>query len=145
MPTWSKEQLENALQKIRSSNGKSSIRSTAHKYGIPVTTLHNHLRKTSTTVGAGRPTVLTSEEEREIVYCCQVLQEVGFGLTRAGVSRVVHDYVTDIGRHHPFYEGVPGKHWWSGFLARWPSLVQWKPQHLPKQRALASNSHTVQE
>ena len=55
------------------------------------------------------------------------------------MSRVVCDYVTDVGRHHPFYEGVPGKHWWSGFLARWPSLAQRKPQHLPKQRAVASN------
>ena len=145
MPKWTKEDLEKALKDIRSSRGKSSIRSTAYKYGIPVSTLHNHLRKTSTTVGAGRPTVLTFEEEKEVVYCCQVLQEVGFGLTKEIVSRVVRDYVTDISRHHPFYEGVPGKHWWSGFLARWPSLVQRKPQHLPKQRAIASNSHTVQE
>ena len=118
MPKWEKEQPEKALEEIKSRKGKSSIHAAAQKYGIPVTTLHNHLRKTTTTVGAGRPTVLTSEEEREIVYCCQVLQEVGFGLTKEVVSRVVCDYVTSIGHHHPFYEGVPGKHWWSGFLAR---------------------------
>ena len=87
---------------------------------------------------------MTFKEEKEVVSCCQVLQEGGFSLTKE-VSRTVCDYVTDIGCHHPFYEGVPGKHWWSGFLTSWPSLVQRKPQNLAKQQAIASNSHTVQE
>ena len=38
MPKWRKEHLEKALQDIRSSYGKSSIRSTAHEYEIPATT-----------------------------------------------------------------------------------------------------------
>ena len=59
-----------------------SVYSIVKKYGVPFSTLHDHLLKKDTQVGAGRPTILTHEEEREIVYPCQVLQEMGFGLTR---------------------------------------------------------------
>ena len=34
---------------------------------------------------------------------------------------------------------VPGRLWWEGFLSRWPTLVQRKPQHLLAQ--CAGGSH----
>ena len=46
-------------------------------------------------IGAGRPTVLTEAEEREIAITCQVLQELGYGLTREIVARVVHAFLED--------------------------------------------------
>lgn len=44
-------------------------------------------------VGGGRPTVLTSDEEKEIVTTCQILQELGFGVTRDIVTKVIAEYL----------------------------------------------------
>ena len=46
-------------------------------------------------VGAGRPTILTTAEEKEIVVTCQVLQELGYGLTREIVTDVVSTFLRD--------------------------------------------------
>lgn len=46
-------------------------------------------------VGAGRTTVLTTAEEKEIVVTCQVLQELGYGLTREIVTGVVSTFLRD--------------------------------------------------
>ena len=55
-----------------------SVRSVAKKDGVPPSTLHRHVQAESN-IGAGRPTVLLPAEEKEIVYSCQVLQEMALG------------------------------------------------------------------
>ena len=94
-------------------------------------------------VGAGRPSVLMLTEEREIVVTCQVLQELGYGLTRNIVTDVVTKFLKDSHRKSPFKDGIPGPDWWEGFLHRWPSLSQRKPQHLSAKRASAVSSATL--
>ena len=44
----------------------SSMRSVTHKFGIPPTTLHDHLSGKSSKVGAGGLTVLPISEEWEM-------------------------------------------------------------------------------
>ena len=144
MPKWLTEQLHAALQEFED-NTKVSLRSVAKKYRIPPTTLHDHVQKTVSEHRPGKPTILTEDEEREIVYCCQVLQELGFGLTKENVTSVVCSYLTNAGRSNPFTNGRPGRDWWGRFLKRWPNLKQRKPQNLPKQQALAGNPHTIME
>lgn len=68
-------------------------------------------------MGAGRPTILTPQEEKELVVTCQVLQSMGFEVTREIVGMVVQDYLHDPpeqGRH--FGGNAPGFDWWQGFL-----------------------------
>ena len=136
-----KENLRAALQELEKNKGVS-VRSVAQKFGVPPTTLQRHVN-TDSQIGAGRPTVLTHAEEREIVYSCQVLQEMGFGMTRDMVGSIVVDYLSTVGRDNPF-NGQPGYKWWKGFLQRFPQLVDRKPQHLPKHRAIAGTEATVQ-
>ena len=69
---WTKESLTAAVEKVKS--GELSQNKAAKLYGIPITTLHDHMHGLASKVGAGRPTTLTYEEEKEIVYSCQVLQ-----------------------------------------------------------------------
>ena len=94
-------------------------------------------------VGAGKPTVLTPVEEQEIVVTCQVLQELGYGLTREIVTDVVSTFLKDQERPSPFKAGIPGPDWWQGFLGRWPSLSERKPQHLSAKRAMAASPETL--
>ena len=67
MPKWSKEQLELAVAKVKAK--QLSMRKAAETYGVPVSTLHSHVHSIPEKVGA----VLTRQEEKEIVYTCQVI------------------------------------------------------------------------
>ena len=136
-----KENLRAAQQELEKNKGVS-VRSVAKKFGVPPTTLQRHVN-TESQIGAGQPTVLTHAEEREIVYSCQALQEMGFGTTRDMVGSIVVDYLSTVGRDNPF-NGQPGYKWWKGFLQRFPQLVDRKAQHLPKHRAIAGMEATVQ-
>ena len=91
------------------------------KYGVPSSTLHTHLQKEDTHIGAGRSNILTPAEEREMEISCQVLQELRFGLTRETVGAIVIDYSSTIGCDNLFH-GQPGPHWWRGFQAQHPNL-----------------------
>ena len=67
----------------------------------------------------------------------------GFGVDRIIVGRVVRDYLKSQAKENPFKDGVPGKKWWRGFLNRWPSLSERKPQHFPTSRAEASTPEVM--
>ena len=86
---------------------------------------------------------MTQAEEREIVISCQVLQELGFGLTRDIVNGVVCEYLAASSRSQQFKHGLPGPDWWAGFKQQWPQLSQRKPQHLSSARAACANQATV--
>ena len=70
MPKWTRLQLEAAVQKVK--KREITLNKAARVYNIPPTTLHRHVHATQTKVGAGRQTILTREEEEEIVYTCLV-------------------------------------------------------------------------
>ena len=67
-------------------------------------------------------------EEKSIARSCQELASIGFGLDRWLVGRVIHDYLLVQERETPFKDGIPGQKWWTGFVRRWPSLSERKPQ-----------------
>ena len=119
------------------------MRAAAHKYGVPPSTLHDHLKSKSMKAGAGGPTVLTAAEEREVALTCLALADMGFGLTRELVGVVLSDYLQDHSIPNPFTGGVPGKDWWRHFLKCWPSLAERKPQHLSKSRAEAGDTGII--
>ena len=71
------------------------------------------------------------------------MQEMGFDMTREMVANVVMDYLKDKGQVNPFTRDRPGKAWWAGFLKRWPDLTEWKPTHMPANRATAVTEASV--
>ena len=135
---YTPEQLKAAVEAVN--RGEVKLCQASRKYGIPLTTLGDHAKRGLTRIGAGSPTILTENEEKEIVVSVQVLQEIGFGLTKELVGVVVRDYLKDQEfRPNPFKEGVPGRDWWSRFLKRWSSeLSVRKPQHLPTHRVVSA-------
>jgi transposase len=67
-----KESLQLALAALESGKGKLSIRAASKQFGVPYSTLQDHTSKRYTNIGSGHPTILTADEEKEIVYSCQV-------------------------------------------------------------------------
>ncbi len=70
------------FQRFKEAMQARSIRSS--KYGIPKSTLNNHLKSKSKRVGAGGP---TESEEREIVLACTTC--MGYVLTKDLVQVVL--------------------------------------------------------
>ena len=133
---WSDEQLHAAMSAVRSK--ELSAGAASRKYGIPRSTLHDHLVGKSKRRYGGHGQLLTDIEEKEIVRLCEVMQELGFPLTRDFVSVALRDYLAETGRGQKFKNGTPTYDWWWGFFQRHPKLVERKPEHLPRNRAQAS-------
>lgn len=139
---WTTEQLHEAIEKVRKK--ELTLRAAAVTYGIPRSTLSDHLCGVSSKRYGGGSTVLTRNEEREIVVTCQILAEMGFLLTKGYVEVVVRDYLKGQDRSSVFgSSGLPGRSWWEFFLSRWPTLVQRNPQHLSRQRAQCAMQEVV--
>lgn len=139
---WTHKLLNEAIGKVQ--RKELTLRAAVETYGIPRSTLSDHVRGVSSKRYGGCSTVLTLDEEREIVVTCQVLAEMGFPLTRGYVEVVVRDYLQSEGRGSAFgSSGLPGRSWWEGLLSRWPSLAERKPQHLSRQRAQCASQEVV--
>ena len=133
---WTDAQLVAAMKAAQSK--ELSVRSAAAKYGIPKSTLQDHVQGISTKRYGGPPTVLTADEEKEVVRSCLAMQQFGFPLTRDFVKVALRDFLKARGRSNQFTDGVPGRSWWGGFFRRHPELVERKPEHLPRERAQAA-------
>ena len=118
---YTSEQLPAAIRSVKERN-IIKVPVAAEKYHVPLSTLYHHVKERVTKIGAGAPTILTKEEEKEIVVSLQVLQEMGFGLTKELVGIIIRDYWNDqlhVGHSNPFSSGVPGEDW---FLKHWLSV-----------------------
>ena len=104
-------------------NKRMMVYGASKQYGIPDTTLRQHLKAPSGSLKVGKPTVLTANEEAEIVETCQLFASWGFGLTKAEVVSVVAEYFQYTKKANPFNKGIPGKDWWIQFQRCHPTLV----------------------
>ena len=140
---YSEEALLAAVQAVKVQGMKRAA--AARKFNVPATTLFDHISGKHTKIGAGKPTILSPAEEHEIVVTLQVLQEIGFGLTKDLVGVVICDYMKDQPmRPNPFQQGIPGHDWWWLFMKRWKSQLSIrKPQHLPTNRANAATPEVI--
>ena len=57
----------------------------------------------------GPPTVLTQEEEDAIVRYLIEMADMGYGLTREVVTKMVYVYVSKCGRENPFKNETAGR------------------------------------
>ena len=60
------------------------------------------------------------------------MADMGYGLTREAVLRMVYLYVEKCRRYHPFQKEVAGRAWFQGFQARHPNLTIRMPQALSR-------------
>lgn len=113
---WRDEKLQEAMQKVKSH--ELSLRAAAIRYDIPKSTFLDHLKGVSTKLYGGCSTVLTRDEECEIVLTCHILVEMGIPLTKGYVEVVVTDYLKNQNRTSSFGpSGVPGRSWWEKFTS----------------------------
>ncbi|XP_057859753.2 MFS-type transporter clz9-like [Cryptomeria japonica] len=129
---WSATDMEGALRDVE--DNYMSIRGASRKWGIPIATLSKWLGGLTTTSKKGPPTILTYQEEEQIVQWCQEMASCGHGLEIINLKAVVSQICE--GRQTSFKDGMPCNSWRSGFKARRRELSLWTVVGLNKDRAL---------
>ena len=121
--------MKAAMEAVK--NGRLSVSAAAKRFCLPRETLRRRVTNHVTiNAKAGRPTILSKQEEDEVVETCQIFGEWGFGLQKEDVKSAVTQFLKHSRRKTPFRDGIPGDDWWAGFLRRQPTLVKRKPQQL---------------
>ncbi|XP_055708676.1 uncharacterized protein LOC129804917 [Phlebotomus papatasi] len=130
---YSKEGLRNALQCVRDG---STIAYASKTFNVPRTTLHNKLTgKYPEECPNGRPTILSKEQEKELVKwilgCADGWHPIGKEQVLDSVKLICEVY--KIPNH--FTAGRPGDVWFRNFLKRHPELSKRKPKSFSLERA----------
>jgi hypothetical protein len=134
---YSDAQLRDALLEVR--NGTMSERAASKAYGIPRSTLKDRIGERVERQTAGRPPVLTEDEENLIVERLVMQGEWGFPLTSLDLRNVIKDYLDSQGRTTRFVDNMPGLDFVPGFLRRHPTLSVRKANLVKRSRAAVTH------
>ncbi|KAK9500067.1 hypothetical protein O3M35_001405 [Rhynocoris fuscipes] len=109
-----------ALQDV--SNGMP-VATAAKKHQVPrVTLLYKSKGKTPIERRMGPPSILTQDEENELVLWISSMCEAGFPVTKTYILNYVQRLVRKLNRPNPFTGDRPGKSWYQNFLKRNPCI-----------------------
>ena len=104
---YTEDSLKQAVDAVH--DGKLSLRKASLQFGVPKSTLSLYVNG-KLTFGArrGPASVLTQEEERQIVEYATHMGQIGYGCTCEQVLDIVAKIVKKDGRPNPFVNGRPG-------------------------------------
>lgn len=106
-------------------------------FGVPRSTIQFHLSDMFSRSELGRPTILTKEEEEEIVEWILICASKGFPRRKLDIASSIAGFLQLDGRANPFSGGIPGKSWFKGFLKDIHSCLE-EHQNLLLQLVLVS-------
>lgn len=126
-PSYSKEDLQNAVNSVR--NGHLTLYRAAKSFKIPKASLFKHVKgqrgvKSNT---FGRPTAIQYDEEKKIAEGIKTMEKWGFGLSKKEVLHTIGRYVIENKIKTPFKDGIPGDDYFNRFKKTF-HLSQKKPQ-----------------
>ena len=120
--------------------GQLSMRKAAATFGVPLTTLHDHLSgKVEPGALSGRGTVFSTEVESLLVGKIQQNARMGFGITRAQLLNKAGKLARLKHLKTPWTGLEPGKDWLIGFMGRHPEISLRTPVPLTTVRARMLN------
>lgn len=137
--------MSSAIKAVR--QGRLGQRAAATRFNIPRRTLRNHLESGKEEGKLGRSSILTQEQERDLVNRIIRLAEVGYPYTKRSVRRQVYRFVELNNIKHKFNknEEMAGRGWTKLFLKRNPQLANRKAQNMNPARAQKLNPIIVND
>jgi len=141
---WTEQTLTQALAAVK--DGMSQ-RDAADNFKIPRRTLRNHIKSGITKKTLGRKSVLTVEQEQDLVHRIIRYSEVGMPITVPMLGRYVYKFCVTNNIATPFNDQTctAGRDWIKAFLKRHPSVAQRKAQSMNPARAQKLNRFIVND
>lgn len=137
---WSNQQLNKAMDAVTDQG--MEVRKAARTFGIPVSSLRDHLYGKTVKRKRGKQPVLKEDEETKLVEYLFKMQDLGHPLT-PGQLRLKVAQATQA-RETPWSDiGLPGKNWLKSFKRRHPEIASRKGQPLEVARARGLCASTV--
>ena len=136
--TWSDETLAAAIAAV-DAGGK--LRTVGRDFGIPASSLRDHVYGTVRQRKRGRAGVLTAKEESDLVTWMLSMQDHAHPISVQELRIKVAEITQE--RWTPFTEGIPGRGWMRWFRRRHPELTLRAAQGLEEGRARGLNSVSV--
>lgn len=125
--------LINALHDVRRG---IPLRQACKMYGISKSTLYDKLKnKSKIDCTMGPSTILSPEEEKELLNWIFYTSERGFPVTKDQFLDSVQLLIGQLQRKNPFTNNRPGRHWYEAFVRRHPELSRRIAQNLTTIRA----------
>lgn len=137
---YSSKVLEKAVKEIKMSH--EPLRKVAEKYGIPKSTLSDHLKKQGLPIlkPGGQP-VLSHVDENYLTSGLIKCSEWGFPLRCTDIQIIVQNFLNRCGRKiNRFKNNLPGLDWVRLFLSRNKSLTKRLGENIKRVRAGISKS-----
>jgi hypothetical protein len=123
---YSEANFEAALDKIKKK--EMSYRDAKMEYGVPIATLCYHNNGKHNSHKVEQKTILSFEEEKLLVSSIVTLGDVGVGVNKFEIRRIVQNYLKITNQSSVFKDGIPGKKWLKLFLngwnANWRKIVE---------------------
>ena len=130
---WSDEDMQNAITAVEQ-NG-ISLRHASEMYGVPRTTLHDHVTgRVEHGVLPGPKPYLSKEEEEELVSFCVRCASIGYPHTRYQIMALVQQILESKGIQACISDG-----WWERFKRRNPKINLRVAAPLSFARAIATD------
>lgn len=116
-----------------------SVSKASEVHGIPKTTLDDHVKgRVLPGTRSGPPTLLSSDEEQDLVSFLVKSAEIGCGRTTNEVLEIVERMLVSKGQQRTVTNG-----WWVAFSRRHPELSLTTPATLSIARAKASSKESI--
>ena len=120
-----------------------SLRQASERYNVPKSTIKDHLMDNHSSE-IGRPTVLSKEEELQLLEKVQVMSDWGFPLTGKDLCHFVKAYLDKRGVVTRFRNNMPTRKWVNLFLSRHPQFCFRMGNPIKRARAAVSREEVQQ-
>jgi len=143
---WSQENMKCAIEEWKT-NPEISYRQIARKWDVPYATLFKRTKKEKIVFQhlSGRNTILSGDQESQLVDLIKQLSQRGFPLSKADIQRLAFEYATrnGISGFSSCGHNAAGYVWFKLFLKRHPELSVCKAENLSTARAAVANETVV--
>ena len=135
---YTEETLKAAVAAVKAGGGLSMV---SFQYGIPKSTLKDKSADEDPIIKRKGPaTILSDEEETQIVDWVLYMSAHGFPITKSILIESVACFIKELKRDNPFTNNRPGRSWYDSFLCRHPELSQIIAQNFSFSRALVTEA-----
>ena len=131
--SYSQQMLEAAYKDVK--ENKMPIRKAARLHLVPESTLRFRLKHfRGLDVKGGSPTIFTRKQEEALAEHCIHMAHIGYGMTRWQILDMAKNMCEVTGK-----KNSPTKHWFYGFLKRFPELKMVNPKKREKSRTMLTD------